>query len=43
MSKDEAESSCAIQAKLDALLRNTTAQDKLATDRTQGNSGVQRA
>ena len=37
MSKEQAESSCAIQSKLDALLKNFTAQDKLATDRTQGN------
>ena len=37
MSKDQAESSCAIQSKLDALLRNSTSQDKLVTDRTQGN------
>ena len=37
MSKDQAESSRAIQSKLDALLRNSTAQDKLGTDRTQGN------
>ena len=34
MSKDQAESSC---AKLDALLRNSTAQYKLVSDRTQGN------
>ena len=37
MSRDQAESSCAIQSKLDALLRNSTSQDKLVTDRTQGN------
>ena len=37
MSTDQAESSCAIQSKIDALLRNSKAQDKLATDRTQGN------
>ena len=36
MSRDQAESSCAIQSKLDALLRNSTAQDKLAADRPQG-------
>ena len=36
MSKDQAESSCAIQSKLDALLRNSIAQDKLATDKSQG-------
>ena len=30
-------SSCAIQAKLDAILRNSTSQDRPATDRTQGN------
>ena len=36
MSKDQAESSCAIQSKLDALLRNSTAQDKLVADRPQG-------
>ena len=38
MSKDQAESSCAIQSKLDALLRNSTAQDTLPTDKTQVNS-----
>ena len=37
MSRDQAESSCAIQSKLDALLRNSTSQNKLLTDRTQGN------
>ena len=37
MSKDQAESSCAIQAKLDATLRNSTSQDRPVTDRTQGN------
>ena len=37
MSRDQAESSSAIQSKLDALLRNSTSQDKLVTDRTQGN------
>ena len=37
MSRDQPESSCAIQAKLDAILRNSTSQDKPATDRTQGN------
>ena len=36
MSKDQAESSCAIHSKLDALLRNSIAQDKLATDKPQG-------
>ncbi|XP_063720287.1 uncharacterized protein LOC134846821 [Symsagittifera roscoffensis] len=36
LSKDQAERSCAIQSKLDALLRNSIAQDKLATDKTQG-------
>ena len=36
MSKDQAESSCAIQSKLDALLRNCIAQDKLATDKPHG-------
>ena len=36
MSRDQTESSCAIQSKLDALLRNSTAQEKLVTDRTQG-------
>ena len=36
-SRDQAESSCAIQSKLDAILRNSTSQDKLVTDRTQGN------
>ena len=37
MSRDQAEKSCAIQAKLDAILRNSTSQDKPVTDRTQGN------
>ena len=37
MSKDQAEISCAIQSKVDTLLRNSTAQDKLVTNRTQGN------
>ena len=37
MSRDRAESSCAIQIKLDAILRNSTTQDKLVTDRMQGN------
>ena len=37
MSRDQAECSCAIQAKLDAILRNSTSQDKPVTDRTQGN------
>ena len=36
MSKDHAESSCAIQSKLDALLRNSIVQDKLIADRPQG-------
>ena len=36
MSKDQAESSCAIQSKLEALLRNTIAQDKLVADKPQG-------
>ena len=37
MRRDQAESSCAIQAKLDANLRNSTSQDRPVTDRTQGN------
>ena len=37
MSRDQAESSCAIQAKLDAILRNSTSQDRPVTDQTQGN------
>ena len=36
MSRDQAECSCAIQAKLDAILRNSTSQDRPVTDRTQG-------
>ena len=36
MSKDQAESSYSIQSKLDALLRNTIAQDKMVADRPQG-------
>ena len=35
-SRDQAECSCAIQAKLDAILRNSTSQDRPVTDRTQG-------
>ena len=35
MRRDQAESSCATQTKLDAILRNS--QDKAVTDRTQGN------
>ena len=42
MSRDQAESSCAVQSKLDALLRNSTSQDKLVTDRTQGSSILSR-
>ena len=37
MSRDQAESSCAIQSKLDAILRNSITQDNLVTNRTQGN------
>ena len=37
VSRDQAESSCAIQAKLDAILRNSTSQDRPAAERTQGN------
>ena len=33
MSRDQAESSCAIQAKLDAILRNSTSQDRPAAER----------
>ena len=36
MSRDQAERSCDIQSKLDASLRNSTAQQKLVTDRPQG-------
>ena len=36
MSRDHTKSSCAIQAKLDAILRNSTAQYKLVADRPQG-------
>ena len=36
MSKDQAENFCAKQSKLDALLRNSIAQDKLATVKPQG-------
>ena len=36
-SRDHNKSSCAIQSKLNAILRNSTSQDKLVTDRTQGN------
>ena len=37
LSRDQAESSCAIHAKLDAILRNSTSQDRPVMDRTQGN------
>ena len=37
MSRDQAGSSCAIQAKLDAILRNSTSQDRPVADRMQGN------
>ena len=37
MNRDQAESSCAIQAKLVAILKNSTSQDRPVTDRTQGN------
>ena len=37
MRRDQAESSSAIQAKLVAILRNSTSQDRPVTDRTQGN------
>ena len=36
MGKNQAESSSAIQAKLDAILRNSTSQERPAADRTQG-------
>ena len=36
MSKDQAESFCAIQSTLDALLRNPIAQDKLVADKQHG-------
>ena len=35
MNRDQAESSCAIQAKLDALLRNSFAQEKTVSDKTE--------
>ena len=37
MSKEQSESSCAIQSKLDALLRNSIVQDKMIADKPQGN------
>ena len=37
MNRDQAESSCTIQAKLDATLRNSTSQDRTTADRTQSN------
>ena len=37
MSRDQAESSSAIQTKLDAILRNSTSQDRPAAEQTQGN------
>ena len=42
MSRDQAENSCAIQFKLDALLRNTIAQKKRITDNTAGFCGTSR-
>ena len=36
MSKEKAESSCTIQSKLDALLRNSIAQDKLVVEKPSG-------
>ena len=36
MRRDQAEITCAIQATLDAILRNSTSQDRPVTDRTQG-------
>ena len=36
MNRNQAESSSAIQAKLDAILRNSTSQERPAVDRTQG-------
>ena len=36
MSKDQAESSCAIQSKLDAILRNSIARDKLVVEKPTG-------
>ena len=35
MNRNQAESSCVIQAKLDAILRNSTSQERPAADRTQ--------
>ena len=35
MSKEQAESSCAIHSKLDALLRNSLAQEKTIPDKTE--------
>ena len=37
MSRDRMESLCAIQSKLDVILRNSISQDNLVTNRTQGN------
>ena len=36
MGREQAESSCAIQSKLDALLRNSLAQDKLVVEKPSG-------
>ena len=36
MNRNQAVSSCAMQAKLDAILRNSTSQERPAADRTQG-------
>ena len=40
MSGDQTESSCAIQSKLDALLRNTVSQDKAIPDKTAKQPGT---
>ena len=40
MSRDQVESSCAIQSKLNAILRNSTKQDNLLTNRTQGTESI---
>ena len=41
MSRDQAASSCTIESKLDAILRNSITQDNLVTNRTRENTGGQ--
>ena len=40
MSRDQAESSCAIESELDALLRNFIAKEKTVSDKTEKQPGT---